>query len=262
MSKVRRIDFSPDEYISGVAGKMDAEHQAIYWMVCTRIYSDGCDLDHDADLIDLLARDCKLRRPKVSAILDSLLAKGKLQLIGGKLSQKRCAKELKKSGDRIATAQENGAKGGRPTKKDEQNQGENKAGGFSDEKLTTNYQPPTTNHQPIILSASGDAGANGQQVNGVNGHHAESAAGGQLALLTPPPKPDRKKPRSAWPADFALTSEMATYCRTKLPATRPQALFEEFQNYHTAQGSIFASWPAAWRTWVDNAAKRAQGIRR
>lgn len=262
MSKVRRIDFSPDEYISGVAGKMPAEHQAIYWMVCTRIYSDGAELTFDDDLVDLLARDCRLRRPKVRAILDGLVAKEKLQLNEGKLSQKRCAKELKRSGERIETARENGEKGGRPAKISKQNQSTDEPGGFFDEKLTTNYQPSTINHQPIVLGASGDAAMNGHQVNGTNGHHAEPVTGGQLTLLPKGPKPDRKKPRTAWPADFTLNSEMATYCRTKLPATRPQALFEEFQNYHTAQGSIFASWPAAWRTWVDNAAKRAAGVRR
>ena len=94
----------------------------------------------------------------------------------------------------------------------------------------------------------------------MNGH----SANGQLAMLPEPPKRKgrRRKPDTPWPDGFVLTPELATYSRSKLPTVRPQTIFEEFQNWHTAKGSLFADWPAAFRTWVGKAANRANGVRR
>lgn len=53
------------------------------------------------------------------------------------------------------------------------------------------------------------------------------------------------------PDDFALTEAMRDYA-TAHGVSEPEREFEHFVNSHTAKGSRFASWPAAWRTWVNN----------
>ena len=54
MSKVRHIDFYPDEYIAGVGGSMSAEEQGVFWMVCSLISSHGGEVDNDPKRIGRL----------------------------------------------------------------------------------------------------------------------------------------------------------------------------------------------------------------
>lgn len=143
MSKIRRVDYFPDELIAGTAGKMDAVDFGVYWMVCTLIYSRGGPIDNDHVWLAGLFRGTHWR--VIRASLDRLIGGGKVSQEGGKLMVKRCADELQKVGKRIAEASQSGRKGGRPNK--EINNLE-KANGLSDEKLTTNQQPATNNQQP------------------------------------------------------------------------------------------------------------------
>ncbi|MGP1257089.1 MAG: hypothetical protein ACTS10_21925 [Kiloniellales bacterium] len=142
MGKVRRVDFYPDELISGVAGKLSVFDFGIYWMVCTLIASRGGPIDNDPEwLSSLFQKRTKTR--DVSASIARLIEAEKLHQSGGKLSQKRMQSEVKRASDRIAKYRENGSKGGRPRK---ENSNLEKPSGFSDENLpaTTNHQPPTT----------------------------------------------------------------------------------------------------------------------
>lgn len=146
-SKVRRVDFSPDEYISGVGGRLTAEQQGVYWMICATIMSEGGPIPLDARR---LAAMCLMRPTRAQAVVEALLEMGKLSVTEeGLLSQKRAVSEVEKSTKRIQTASENGAKGGRPAAKDQQNQRPAKATGSSAAKLTNNYQPPTINEENI-----------------------------------------------------------------------------------------------------------------
>lgn len=138
--KARHVDFYPDEYISGVAGHLRADEQGVYWMVCSLIMSEGAPVEYsDRRLAGL----CRVRPADIRRIVNRLVEVKKLTLDGGKLSQKRAQSEVERASNRIQTASENGAKGGRPEKKHQQKQQTEKAGGFSAEKLTTNYQLPT-----------------------------------------------------------------------------------------------------------------------
>lgn len=139
MSKVRHIDFYPDEYIAGVGGCMTAEEQGIYWMICSLISSHGGEVDNDPKRIGRLV--C-LGPSKTKKIIDKLIYDGKLNEKESKLCQKRSEIELEKAQKRIKTSQENGLKGGRPTI---DNKDLEKPDGLFPEKLTTNYQLPTTN---------------------------------------------------------------------------------------------------------------------
>lgn len=142
-AKVRRIDFHPDDFITGIFGRLSAAEVGVYWTVCTYIYAEGGPVDEDHDM---LARCLKLRRPQVKTILDSLVAAGKLQrtVIEGvtKLTQKRAQDELNAARKRIETNRNN-ARGGQ---NDEENQSEAvaTASGVAERPAV---QPPTTNHQ-------------------------------------------------------------------------------------------------------------------
>jgi hypothetical protein len=138
-SKVRRIDFYPDEYIAGIGCKMNAEAQGVYWMICALVSSHGGEIDNDPKHIGRLV--C-LGSSKTRRIISELIESGKIIENGTKLSQKRAENEVKKALKRIEIAANNGRNGGRPPNK---NNNLKKASGLSGEKLTTNHQPPTTN---------------------------------------------------------------------------------------------------------------------
>lgn len=134
--KVRRVDFYPDEFVSGVVrSRLSPAEQGVYWMICALIYSHGQAIDNDHMLIAAMFPGTHWR--SIRSALDSLIAKGKVDVFGDKLMVKRCADELQRANKRTAEAAQNGAKGGRPPNK---NNDLPKAGGFPDEKLTTNYQ--------------------------------------------------------------------------------------------------------------------------
>lgn len=141
--KVRRVDYSADEYISGVGGVLTAEQQGVYWMICSLIMSEGCAIEFNERRI---AAQCLVRPSKARALVEGLVAMGKIKVDeDGKLYQKRALNEVEKASKRIKTAAENGSKGGRPLKIVEEIQRNEEAAGSSGEKLTTNYQPPTIN---------------------------------------------------------------------------------------------------------------------
>jgi hypothetical protein len=146
-AKARRVDFSPDEYIAGVGGVLRADEQGLYWMICSLIMSEGGAIEQNDRRLAAL---CQIRPADARKIVDALVDKGKiLRQSDGKLFQKRAQSEVEKSLKRIQTAGENGSNGGRPVEKNKQNQRRAKPDGFSAEKLTTNYQLPTNNQQPI-----------------------------------------------------------------------------------------------------------------
>jgi uncharacterized protein YdaU (DUF1376 family) len=149
--KVRRVDFYPDEYISGVGGRMRADQQGVYWLICALICSEGGPIDDDGERIGRLTR---IRPADARRIIQQLVDMKKLQRFDGKLSQKRCQTEIEKAANRIRIASENGANGGRPAGKTQRNQSNTKAAGFEPEKLTTNQQPATSNQQPAEDAAA------------------------------------------------------------------------------------------------------------
>lgn len=147
--KVRRVDYAPDEYISGVGGLLRADEQGVYWMLCSMVMSEGGSIARNDRRISSL---CLIRPADAGKITDKLIAIGKIKVGGdGKLYQNRALSEVERSANRIQTASENGAKGGRPSQKDKPNQRETKAAGSSGEKLSL-----TINEQ-LVEEASSEA---------------------------------------------------------------------------------------------------------
>ena len=57
------------------------------------------------------------------------------------------------------------------------------------------------------------------------------------------------QPKTPWPENFYLTAEMRLYAVSH-GISNPALEFEHFENHHKSKGNVFASWEAAWRTWV------------
>lgn len=212
-AKARRVDYSPDEYIAGVGGVLDAAEQGIYWMICSLIMSEGGAVEQNDRRIAGL---CLCRPAAVRKIIDRLVEKGKIwRLDDGKLAQKRALSEVEKSLNRISSASQNGAKGGRPKGKREQNQAKPNAEGSSAEKLslTINHQLPTVKETP----------------DGVSKKHAYRLTDD----WTIPPD---------W-IDEAVAEGM--------PRARAMAEADRMKNWSIAGGKNTAklNWRSAWRNW-------------
>lgn len=230
--KARRIDLYPDEFWSGVAGKLRADEIAFYWMVCLRIYSEGGPVDNDPAYF---ARACCTRKDHAERVIASLIAKGKLVEVGAKLHQARAELELEKVAKRISDAHENGVKGGRPKKKTQQNQGASKPAGFSDEKLTTNHQPPTTNHS--------------------DSSNEESGAGAPTLTLEVQEQGGNRKPQrrgTRMEPDAVLPEAWALWAKAQ-GHPDPAAEWERFRDYWAGvagKAGVKLDWEATWRNRV------------
>ena len=63
---------------------------------------------------------------------------------------------------------------------------------------------------------------------------------------------------SRLPANFRLLDTVLIQYAVAAGVFNPQAELDQFCDHHTAKGSIFKDWSAAWRTWCRNAVKYQQ----
>lgn len=123
MSKVRRIDWSPDEWIAGTAGLLTYIEAAVYMAALMAIYSRGGECPNDAAFLAArFKRGGAPTRPQsvaahivaTRAALDQLVALGKLKLSadGQWLSNGRADLELGKADGRIEGARRAGKASG------------------------------------------------------------------------------------------------------------------------------------------------------
>ncbi len=181
MAKIRRIDFSPDEFLVGVA---DLKHDEIgpYWVACSLMYSRGGPIaDDDA----WIARACGCHWRTWRRIKERLIEVGKLRATPDGLINDRVLKELEKAQGRLKKSAEAAQKsvrmraeraedsrtdaaGGRqeePESGDFSNLGEAVAH-FADE-LSINHQLPTINYQPTVRT---------EAASSASAHEAAAAA--------------------------------------------------------------------------------------
>lgn len=143
MAKVRKIDFSPDEYLSGTMGMKHAE-RGLYWQVCALIYSAGREI-HETD--ERLFRGTADNSRTTRALLAELISRGKIERSpSGELMVKRCRKELESASERMRRSAEAGSKGGRPAARIEENQRVKKPEAFSAEKPPSSPSSPPSNN--------------------------------------------------------------------------------------------------------------------
>jgi hypothetical protein len=87
--KIRRIDFSPDEWLAGTL-ELTPYDRGIYITICSLIYSRG-----EAVEIELIHRHCGVHRRALNAALSRLFEAGKIALKDSQIVQIRCLEELK-----------------------------------------------------------------------------------------------------------------------------------------------------------------------
>src|SRR5215469_7023671 len=108
MSKVRRIDFYPDDFLVGTSG-MNPTEGWVYWIACVLMYSRGGPIQ-----IDDLRRWLRLRGVHFQQAFDALVEAGKLTLDGSSIRSQRVLNELSRASQRVLKLSSNGSQGGRP----------------------------------------------------------------------------------------------------------------------------------------------------
>lgn len=63
---------------------------------------------------------------------------------------------------------------------------------------------------------------------------------------------------SAVPVDFFITDKMRMWAAEKVPSVDIETETAGFLDHHTARGTRFKDWEAAWRQWMRNAVKFSQ----
>lgn len=265
MSKIRRVDFSPDEWIAGTRD-LELDERGAYWDVCSLMYSRGGPVADDESWL-ARALGCHVRTWR--KIRARLLALGKLRIVvidgADHLTNGRAERELGRAFDRIDTAhkaaEESARKrrervdrdaregrgevdsGSRDGRGFDQNQGDllnNK--GLADAPATpaSLSQPSTINHQPInnteSLTAMGSA--------------AEGAAPAEAKT-----KRAARLPEGWSPSDKARAWTIQKIRDEQAGVSAGHEL-EKFRNYYaakTGKGSTSPDWDAKWRTWILNA---------
>ena len=69
-------------------------------------------------------------------------------------------------------------------------------------------------------------------------------------------RPKRSPNKTLISPNYIISDEMAEWAVAK--GVNPDHATEQFINHHTAKGSQFANWDAAWRNWIINAVKFAK----
>jgi len=130
LSKIRRIDFSPDEWLAGTIEISDAD-RGIYITICALIWSRGGRITEE-----LVRRHSCSHGNAIAASISRLEKAGKIVRNGLEIGQKRAENELETAQKRLEKASENGTKGNK----------------IRWNGVTTRSQGNIANHQPSTIN--------------------------------------------------------------------------------------------------------------
>lgn len=99
--KIRRVDFSPDEWLGGTV-QLDNAERGLYITACALIYSAGGAITKEH-----LRAACRDHGRAFNHQLERLISLGKLSLNDGEISNKRALNELENATKRSETARQN-----------------------------------------------------------------------------------------------------------------------------------------------------------
>lgn len=239
MSKIRRVDYSPDEFLSGTSD-LDVAEKGAYWVVCSLIYSRGGPIPDDAKWIATVA-GCSVRM--WSKLRERLVGIGKLKIEGGFLSNKRAAEELLKAENRVAGAREAAEESARVRRERLEKERElSKTNGLAQADASTDAQ---ANHQPPTTKES----KNGESLTVERGARAVGDA---------PPKPDLKGARlpKGWRPEGELRQWTLDTIKERQSQVSAGHELERFVDYWRSQPGAKGrktDWAATWRNWIRKA---------
>jgi uncharacterized protein YdaU (DUF1376 family) len=222
--KIRRIDFSPDEWLAGTIGLSNAE-RGLYITACALIYSHGGPIPEVE-----LRRSCRDHGHSYKCQLSRLISLGKLISNDGQIDNKRCSNELQKAFKRFSKPAQN-----EPTS--------NETNELQEPRVRArgrHHQPSTINHTKEAV-ASLDCPR-----DGARGEPRQERSYG----------PNSRKTRIAsdWQPDLADCQYAAG---RGWDGGRIGEEADAFADRCNRDGPLYADWHAAWRTWVRNADKFA-----
>lgn len=134
---------------------------------------------------------------------------------------------------------------------------------------------PTRAEVEAERAKKAEAGRKGGLASGKTRSRTEArasagASAGATGFVEPPSRPDPtnqqqpsvvvpRKRGTRIPDDFAVTPDMVTWAKTRVPHVDGRLETEKFINYWTAKTGKDATkvdWPATWRNWMLNATER------
>jgi len=164
-AKVRRVDFSPDEWLSGTS-ELSVDEKGAYITVCALIYSRSGPIDDDEAW---LSKACGCHWRQWRRLRQTLLERGKIRLTeDGRITNRRAELELERALGRVADAHQAAEKSveARAARRNEQadlagQEGRTTAAQLPQEPRTTAAQPPhnsrtTAAERPQELTDSAD----------------------------------------------------------------------------------------------------------
>jgi uncharacterized protein YdaU (DUF1376 family) len=141
-TKVRKVDFSPDEFIAGTAGMTPTE-LGIFWFICALIYSNGGPIPQNDERLRAVRCDPRTIRATTAALVE----RGKIEILPtGEMMVRRCRKELDSARKRMQLSAEAASRGGRPAKVSQENQPPKN----SDVSSAGNQSPPLSSSSPTV----------------------------------------------------------------------------------------------------------------
>jgi uncharacterized protein YdaU (DUF1376 family) len=152
IEKPRRFDLYPDDFIAGVAGELTPSEMGVYSMVILLCYSHGGSIPYDPELLRNKFRP-STGGWAIKRHLDRLIAIGKIVRDGNEITVSRVRDEVERSISRIRVSREHGARGGRPS-----NKNNDEAKGLGSPARVNNHQPSIINQKNPLKSPKGDDG--------------------------------------------------------------------------------------------------------
>jgi len=62
--------------------------------------------------------------------------------------------------------------------------------------------------------------------------------------------PLKRKTKKSYPDDFEISVQLRQWCTEQMQVDDPEKHLEAFRDHHTAKGSRFLDWDAAFRNWI------------
>lgn len=240
MSKVRRVDFSPDEWIAGTR-ELSMEERGAYWDVCALMYSRGGPIaDDDA----WIARTLGCNPRKWRSLKASLVAVGKLRIEGGQMVNGRAERELKRAQSRLKQARD----AAEESAKQRRDRAENaaKSNDYKDIPEAT----VCADDGAIYQLATSNSLESKKEIT-----PTESVRGDSLAEGSPAPKREPKGTRmpEGWRPEGKLRQWTIDRIAEDHSGVSAGHELEKFQNHWKAAIGAKgrkADWDATWRNWI------------